>query len=378
LKFCTKLSWVDKNTKLVVPASFFTAIKSVILGKSNYTCMKSNLRKAFLLGFALVSVVPSFAQDEIDQLLEESIDDGRKLITAYVSPFMNSVSLSMNQGWYNTAKAHKIAGVDLTITANAMTIPKDELFFDATKLGLQVVALDNSTRTYPLAPTLFGPEDEPTFSYTNEDTGLKETFLGPGGIDLEGNLGKNWVPVPMANLGIGLPKGTDLKLRFTPTIDLGDDSSLKIFGIGVMHDVKQWIPGIKLLPFDLSGFVGYTKVKIESSFDPQSNPDQIGIFEMNATTVQGVISKKFSVLTVYGGLGYNIANSSLAMKGHYDINDNGQVDTNETDPLDLKFSASGPRTTVGFRVKLAVLTLHADYTLQKYKCLTAGLGISVR
>ena len=340
--------------------------------------MKPILRIVIAFAFTLATVLPTAAQDEIDHLMNESIEDGRKLINAYLSPFMNSVSLGLNQGWYNTAKAHKIAGIDLTITANAMTIPKSELFYDADKLGLQVVQLHNSSPGYPLAPTVFGPEDEPTFSYTDEDTGIEETFLGPGGIDLEGNLGKNWVPVPMANLGIGLPKGTDLKLRFTPTIDLGDDSSLKIFGIGVMHDVKQWIPGIKLLPFDLSGFVGYTKLKLESQFDPEAHPDQVGLFEINATTVQGVISKKFSVITFYGGLGYNIAKSNLAMKGHYDINDNNQVDANETDPLDLKFAASGFRTTAGFRLKLAVFTLHADYTLQKYKCLTVGFGISVR
>jgi hypothetical protein len=342
--------------------------------------MKLNLRMALFLGLTMVSTLPSWAQEDVDQLLSESLDDGRKLINAYTAPFMNSLTLGLNQGWYNTAKAHKIGGVDLTITANAMTIPQSELFFDATKIGLQVVELDDSPSNpnYPLAPTLFGPEDGATFAYTDEETGTKETFVGPGGIDLERNIGKNWLPVPMANLGIGLPKGTDLKLRFTPTIDLGDDSSLKIFGIGIMHDVKQWIPGIKLLPFDLSGFVGFTKVRLESYFDRSTSPDQHGIFEMNATTIQGVISKKFSVLTVYGGMGYNIAKSNLAMKGTYDINDNGEADPNEIDPLDLKFAASGFRTTAGFRIKLAVLTLHADYTLQKYKCLTAGIGISVR
>jgi hypothetical protein len=340
--------------------------------------MKSILRVLLPASFAFFAAVPSFAQEDVDQLLNESLEDGGKLISAYVSPFMKSVSLGLNQGWYNTAKAHKIAGVDITVTANAMTIPTSELFFDATKLGLQVVELDNTSQDYPLAPTIFGPENEPTFSYTDEDTGVKETFVGPGGVDLKENVGKNWVPVPMANIGFGLPKGTDLKLRFTPTIQLGDDSSLKIFGIGIMHDIKQWIPGIKMLPFDLSGFVGYTKLKLESHFDPDNNPDQSGLFELNATTIQALISKKVSVLTVYGGVGYNIAKSRLAMKGTYDINDNGQADANEVDPLDLKFAASGFRTTAGLRLKLAVFTLHADYTLQKYKCLTVGFGISVR
>ncbi|HEY9489286.1 MAG TPA: DUF6588 family protein [Chryseosolibacter sp.] len=340
--------------------------------------MKSVYRIFFSLLIALASVSPAVAQDELDKLLTESVEDGGKLITAYVSPFMKSVSLGLNQGWYNTAKPHKIAGVDLTITANAMTIPKSDLFFDVTKLGLEVVGLHSSSQDFPLAPTIVGPDRAPTFSYTDEETGITETFTGPGGIDLEGELGKNWVPVPMAHLGFGLPKGTDLKLRFTPTIDLGDDATLKILGFGIMHDVKQWIPGMKLLPFDLSGFVGYTKFKMEMAFDPEDNPDQRGEFEMNATTIQGLISKKFSVLTLYGGVGYNIAKSNIAMKGTYDINDDGETSPNEVDPLDLKFAASGFRTTAGLRLKLAVLTLHADYTLQKYKCLTVGIGISVR
>lgn len=340
--------------------------------------MKSFCRIASLLLFLMITVVPSFAQEDLDQLMRESIDDGRKLINAYSSPFMESVSLSLNQGWYNTAKPHKVAGVDLTITANAMTIPNSEMFFDVSKLGLQKIELDESSQDYPLAPTIFGPETRPTFSYTDEETGIKETYLGPGGIDLEGTFKKNWIPVPMAHLGFGLPKGTDVKLRFSPTMDLGDDTSFKIFGIGVMHDIKQWIPGIKLLPFDLSGFVGYTKLKLESQYDPETNPENIGLFEMNATTIQGLISKKFSVLTLYGGVGYNIAKSSVALKGSYDINDNGQSDKGEVDPLDLKFAASGFRTTAGLRLKLAVFTFHADYTLQKYKCLTVGFGISVR
>lgn len=340
--------------------------------------MKSKTRTAFVLALALASAVPSLAQEDLDQLMNKSIDDGRKLISAYTTPFMNSLTLGLNQGWYNTAKTHKIAGIDLTITANAMTIPESDLFFNATKLGMEVVDLDAASPDYPYAPTMLGPDDQPVFSYTDETTGEKATFAGPGGIDLQENIGKNWLPVPMANLGIGLPKGTDLKVRFTPTVNLGDDTSLKILGVGIMHDIKQWIPGIKMLPFDLSGFVGYTKFKMDSYFDADNNPDQHGIFEMNATTIQGVISKQFSVLTLYGSMGYNIASSRLAMKGTYDINDNGEVDSHEVDPLDLKYSSSGFRTTAGFRLKLAVLTLHADYTLQKYKCLTVGIGISVR
>jgi hypothetical protein len=340
--------------------------------------MKFFNRVVFLLVLVSVFSVPVQAQDDLEKLLEEGVEDGRKLITAYTDPFMKTLSLSLNQGWYNTAKPHKIAGVDLTITVNAMYVPKDQMVFQPAALGLTNVELAPSSPGFPNAPTILGPDDSPVFRLKSNTS---STFEGPPGLDLEGNKLGNKVPVPMAHFGFGLPKGTDVKLRFTPTIELGDEGTVKLFGIGVMHDIKQWIPGIKLLPFDLSGFVGYTKFELRSKLDADtpSNADQEGVFTMNATTIQGVISKKFSVITFYGGLGYNIAKSNLALKGKYDLNEDGdKTDQFETNPIALKFAASGPRLTVGTRLKLAVFTFHADYTLQKYKCLTVGFGISVR
>jgi hypothetical protein len=345
--------------------------------------MKSFKHFAALMAITCAFSTASFAQDDVDQLLKESVEDGEKLINAYVSPLMNSVSSGLNQGWYNTAKPHKIAGFDLTVTVSAMKIPDEEIFYDVNKLNLQQIEMDPTSPDYTTeaanAPTIFGPEDrEPIFRVKDDPAGV--TFNGPGGIDLKENIGKNLMPVPMAQFGFGLPKGTEVKFRYVPSLDFGDQSQFNMWGLGVMHDVKQWIPGVKMLPFDLSGFVGYTKLKLEAQFDAEANTeDAHGLFEMSGVTVQGVISKKVSVLTVYGGLGYNIAKSKLHVLGKYDINEDGDyADAREVDPLKLDFAASGPRMTAGFRLKLAVLTLHADYTVQKYNALTVGIGISVR
>lgn len=338
------------------------------------------MKKIVFVMFLLVPAV-SFAQGDIDDLLTENLEDGKKLVKGYLNPFMKSVSLGLNQGWYNTAKPHKIAGIDLTITASAMTLSNSDLFYDIAKLELSNISLESNSPDSPKAPTVFGPDRSPV--YRNTSSG--ETFEGPGGIDLKGELGKNWVPVPMVTLGFGLPKGTDIKFRFVPSIDLGDEGSVNMFGLGVMHDIKQYIPGLKLLPFDLSGFVGYTRLALNYKYGNESGDgyeieNGKGEFRMSATTIQGVVSKKFSVLTLYGGLGYNIAKSNIAVKGTWrvDDNDDGSWDEEKKNPVDLKFAASGPRATAGFRLKLAVFTLHADYTLQKYNALTVGFGINVR
>lgn len=50
-----------------------------------------------------------------------------------------------------------------------------------------------------------------------------------------------------------------------------------------------------------------------------------------------------------------------------------------SDPVKMEFrGAGGARMTVGARVKLLILTVHADYTFQKYKTFTTGIGISIR
>lgn len=343
--------------------------------------MRLFCRVSVLVAVFATFSLPSFAQediDDIDKLLEESVEDGRKLIGAYVDPLMKSLSLGLNQGWYNTAKPHKIAGVDLTITVNSMTIPSDEKMFKPEALGLTRLELAPSSNGHPYAPTILGIDKAPTFQVKNEPN---STFTGPAGLNLKKEINYDKVPVPMVHLGFGLPKNTDIKFRYVPTLNVGDEGTVKMFGVGIMHDVKQWIPGIKLMPFDLSAFVGYTQFELQSQLDADNpqNADQRGIFKMNATTVQAVIGKKFSVITFYGGIGYNIAKSNIALKGGYDINNDGdETDQFEKDPVDLKFAASGPRATIGTRLKLAVFTFHADYTVQKYKCLTVGFGISVR
>lgn len=318
------------------------------------------------------------AQGDVDEFLYSSVDDGKKLINGYISPFMNALSSGLNQGWYNTAKPHDFPGFDLTITVSAMTVPSSEKFYNVPNLNLTNVELvpNQPGITNGNVPTIFGPETEPKYQ---SKTNPSDQFTGPGGIDLKKNIGINALPVPMVQLGFGLPKGFELKFRYTPKFDVGDDGKGQLLGLGVMHDVKQYFPGIKLMPFDLSAFVGYSHLKLDYNLDPTANPNQKGIFEMNATTIQGLISKKFSVITLYGAVGYNIAKSTLDMKGNYDINGNSNSnDPGEKDPLSLNYSASGGRVTAGFRLKLAVFTLHADYTLQRYSSISAGIGISVR
>ncbi len=346
--------------------------------------MKINKTKiAYSILFSVVVVgscsIQLHAQENVNQLITENLSDGVKLVEGYVSPVMKSMSLGVNQGWYNTAKPHKTAGVDLTITVNGMYIPSSDKFYNVNDLKLSQIEL---SATQPAGinngnvPTIFGPAIAP--SYQTKSDPNNSQFSGPAGKDLKKTIGMKSLPVPMYTLGFGLPKAIDVKIRFFPKSKF-DDLTVQMLGLGVMHDIKQYIPGIKLLPFDLSVLAGFTNLKLDYALDPD-HPDQHGILSINSTTIQGIISKKVSVLTGYFGVGYNIAESNISLKGTYDIDDDQVVNDPDDvkDPLNSNFAASGMRATVGLRLKLWVFTFHGDYTIQKYNSLSVGFGINVR
>ena len=333
--------------------------------------------KAFrsLILFCCVTVT-AHAQSGLEELLRSGSQDASKLIQGYSEPVLKSLAFGLNQGWYNTAKPHSLLGFDLTFTGSAIFIPDDELFYNVAGLNLQNIDLVNPTDGQ--APTIYGPDITPRYAY-KAAPGVQ--FDGPPGIDPPKAFGRNIFPAPIAHLGIGLIKGTDVRIRFLPEVGFGDGNSAKLLGFGVMHDVKQYIPGIKALPFDLSLFAAYTKmearVNLEGTF-ASNGTEQFGQYDVSAWTVQALISKKIAVLTVYGGVGYNAASTGLDIKGSYEIGSTPIGNLTLVDPVAISLSESSFRATGGLRLKLAVFTLHADYTLQKRSIFSAGFGISVR
>ncbi len=336
--------------------------------------------KRILLSFLVLLNISltSFSQSNINQLIKGSVQDANTLVSGYAGPALTIIGYGLNQGWYNTAKPHKILGFDLTATISFIKIPNSDLSYYVDNTKLNVVERLTGPSGNPQSgyvPTVFGANQSPTYTFKSAPTTTQ--FSGASGTDLSAvPIIRNSLPVPMAQIGLGLPKGFELKVRFVPTINYGDNSSSNfgLFGIGLMHDVKQYIPGIKELPFDLSGFVGYTKMTLNAAFDPQINPDQKGVVTSSATTFQGIISKKFAVLTGYAGLGYNIATTKLAINGNYDLGNGVYAPV----PINISAASTGPRATFGVRLKLAVIALHGEYTLQKYSSLTLGFGLSVR
>lgn len=317
---------------------------------------------------ALATNISGFAQlDQIENLIKGSKADTEYLIEGYLSPLLKGVGYGLNQGWYNTAKPHKTLGFDLTVTVSLISIPESEKTFkvDNNSLSsLQCVSPSNGA-----VPTIFGsPDVTPQYKFKGALSSLPP-INGPSGIKIPGNFNITAIPVPIANLSIGIIKGTDIKIRYVPTVE-GDGFKVDMLGGAIMHDIKQHIPGIKSLPFDLSVLAGFTQFKLNTSFGGNKE----GIAEIKAMTIQAIVSKKISVLTGYAAMGYGQASAAFDALGTYDLGTGATI----TDPVSLSRSSSGPRMTAGLRLKLGPLAFHGDYTIQKFPTTSVGVGLGIR
>lgn len=345
------------------------------------------IKRIFIVLFISVPCI-SFAQTEAEltEFLRAGKRDASKLMNAYLNPMVEGLSYSFNGGWYHTAKAHNSLGFDLGVSVNAVFVPASKNYFTPSTLGLENTILVSPTSGK--APTVMGPSEATTYQTGvdfNGDGTADQTLSisGPEGVDFKENFKVSGVVGPTAQLGIGIIKNTDLKIRWMPEVK-ASDTKVRLFGIGVLHDVKQHIPGIKTLPFDLSVLVAFTKIQGSTStagfFDKGSDPRaQLMDYSMNAWLFQALISKKVSVITFYGGIGYNTIKTDADVTGSYVIdNPAGSNDLILKDPVSLGYKNKSLRVTAGIRFKFGPIYLTGDYSLQEYNALSVGLGVAVR
>jgi hypothetical protein len=164
------------------------------------TCMK---RKLLICLVALLTWGTSFGQGDLDDLLKGSQADANYLAQGYLEPVLNAIGSGLNQGWYNTAANHKKFGFDLTISVSSIQFPSDNRLYHVDNAQLQSIRL--VTPSDGNVPTLIGPDAPPTYEYLSGGVPTGSTFQGPPGVDLENELPLGGLPLPMVNLGIGIP-----------------------------------------------------------------------------------------------------------------------------------------------------------------------------
>lgn len=341
--------------------------------------MNKRVKILFVLILTISSSITSFAQNEDDlvRFLQAGKEDGGKLITAYINPFVEGFSYALNGGWFHTAKVHKLGGFNFNFSVTPVFVPKSKDYFNPESLDLTtVVAFRNTSRPGSDAPTIFGPKN--ATEYDVDIGGSIQTVDGPRGLGIRDAIKMAPVGTPMAQIGVGLIKGTDLTFRMIPKSKLGK-TEVNLIGFGLRHDIKQHIPGIKMLPFDLSVMAGFTSFKGVSDLSGEfTGSNQEAVYKFNAFLLQALVSKKLAFVTFFGGVGYNGIKTTAKINGSYTFFDGQASEFTLNNPYSATFKNNSMRMDVGMRINILAFYLYGNYSLQEYSAVTAGLGFTFR
>lgn len=361
--------------------------------------------KRFLILFVFLGVIQfSFAQTNVVEFIKAGAVDANKLFQPYLEPYAFALGDGLNNGWYNSADTHKFLGFDLAVSASAIQIPGSASTFDLSKINFSSLSIASGGT---IAPTIAGENiSGPRLSVTDMvpdpnnpgELMLKElaSFQSPPGT------GVDMVPVPMAQLTLGVLPNTDLSLRYVPTVNVAldkDDINFGMIGAGIKHNFLKSIPGLKDLPLDAAVFVGYSMIEAEStlSFTPQdygsgitsvtfTNADDQSLRITSSSLKYGlIVSKKLGPLTVFGSISQNSSKSTVDLLGKYPVVtalSNGDLVISDEDalydPIALEFENSNVSMDAGLRLKLAFFSVFGSVSKSQYTSVNAGVALGFR
>ncbi|MBF90849.1 MAG: hypothetical protein CMP75_03695 [Flavobacteriales bacterium] len=308
----------------------------------------------------LISILSFFClQTAVAQNSE--IQEVEQLLTNYISPLPHALGAGLNNAWWTTAKPHKKLGFDVSLSITPIIIPDVDKSFSIGNEG-----------------SFSGGETATIFGGLNNkgDVNYNGSYI----CKMPSGLGIGFVTTPMLQAGIGLPLKTEVDFRYSPELKL-KSFNLELIGVGVKHDLLQWIPVLNKVPIDLSVMAGHTR--LNTGFDIQ---DQGINLNVKATTINLLLSKKVALLTAYAGVGYNHTSSNVAITLDeqntsflQSIENEANVDLSELATIEFE-NRTDLKANIGARVQLTLLTINASYTITQsgYKLYTAGIGVSLR
>jgi hypothetical protein len=378
------------------------------------------MKSIFRFAVAVICVLMFLGGIAIAQDLQQQISKlGQQAAIGYISPILNGWGNDLNSGIYYSADLHDALGFDIGVKlAMSRTTDADKSY----TLNLPATININKSLipyTQPAGVSLYEKVGNTFVPYINSEVQVKSgnayapsitapTAIGDkNGVDVKGksgttvysvngnplyagargvytqlpnfdlsnttliplpggyNLGSLGVPLPMPQLNLGLPFGLEVMLRYFPTTAYQDYGKFAYMGFGLRYDIDQWIP---MCPVDIAVHFMTQKLTFKSSSDQD-------IFTGKATAYGVEVSKKLFILTLYGG--FQMESSTLTVADYLYSGNDPTLQGVNIPGFEVKGNDKS-RFTVGARLLLLFINVHADYSFSTTPVLTLGAGITIR
>ena len=219
--------------------------------------MLTLMRSFSLLIFFSTSI--AFAQFED---IEDIADDLVFLSAQYVDPAAEAAVYQSSGGWFTSAKKKELWDLEISIQGNILFIPNKNREFLIEESQLQNLIIQGPETT-ALSPTALGGDNTVVLEgHIDEDV---FEFDSPEGLN------ESYVKHAQIQAGLGLWFGTTFIVRYSPKIKF-DKTYYQILGVGLQHNVSQWIPFLNESGFDIAGLITYSNYTVSDNFSDINLP----------------------------------------------------------------------------------------------------------
>lgn len=339
--------------------------------------MKSSFRRLVALAAIILMFGSTVRAQDLGAQLAEFAKLGGTVAKGYVTPLASGLGNGMNTAFYHSADLHSILGFDIGVKVGISQVPDDQKTFTFDMPASVTMSYPYQGNTYNVtfnrgtdydaqvtAQTAAG-EDQITTVRTKAPKVLAPGVTVPAGekiFDLPAGTKLPVVGAIAPQLALGLPFGIEVIGRFLPTQEF-DGGKVGLTGFGLRYDVDQWIP---LFPVDIAVHFATQKLTFKNTADND-------VMSASATAYGVEVSKGLLFLTLYGG--FQLESSTITVNDIVGQNFQGQPFTIPGFEIE---GSNKSRVTVGARMLLLFINVHAEYSIAETPMLGAGVGITFR
>ncbi len=350
------------------------------------------MKKLFILAL-LLGISSINAQKVINSgsLIQGGLDDGEKLLRAYITPVNKAIVFGLSDVTYTKNKRDDDRRLLLSVKLAYVSVPNADFTYDVSKLNLQHIEAKDPAKT--IAQTAFG-DSLKTITLVSKDHDL----FGRPLYEFDTPTGSQKSALPLPSLGLTYRmKYTNLSVNVIPYVQVPtSDLMVGMLGFSVQQDLAMFVNGLQGKNFAVSlqgsasGLYGNAALDVKpgavtvpvtmtgSHPGPYDN-QEINIFYTSINVGAYADYALTKSISLFAGGGVNMGSSRILVKGNYpvytsDPSGNGSVVADDvTDPLDMSDSFSRAKFELGARADWNKFYVQLNYNISTY----GGLGLNL-
>ena len=355
------------------------------------------MKKYFLQAVLSIILVIPFCDKSNSQSINKTLSSlSSEVAVKYTDPAVSAFRAALNSGWFSelpssTNGLHiklRLVGTGSTFSSSVRNFSMQGQFHFSSAQADNILEASgyssgdyyyNDIKNYILEQTWNVKIEGPTIIGSNQDY-LNVVFPGKNiPIDVAGTTqyftvnsysvtveeikgflnNLKFLPTPAIQLDISSLVATGVSFRYFKGIDLENLGEINIFGLGLVHNVKYWLPGY--FPLNLGVAFYYQKFNVGTIF--QNTASKFGIYF--SKDIGSVVS-----FSPYVGLSYESSNSHIKYSYEFE-SPAGEQKVNLAVNFDPMNTVA---LTLGSTIKVPVVSLNIDFKFAETQAASLGLG----